>query len=115
MTLLKYHKFTIERRAASTKVKGIYTKGAITVISDQLGRFQPLALTEMGGETVEPREQGNNTREYKKLYTQVEVRKNDYITDARNGKKYRVMKVYHYEDEGLTAAQHYKCHLILEG
>lgn len=112
MPIMEIHDISIARYPSATKVKGRYTKGTPSTITGK-AHIQPLDFVELGGLTVEIEMQGDNVREYAKMYSYIEVQKNDIITDVTTGDIYRVMKVYPYYRAGLSI-DHYKVIMVME-
>ena len=112
MPIMEIHDINIERYPAAVKVKGRYTKGAPSITAAR-AHLQPLDYMELGAETIEILEQGDNKRHYMKMYSYVEIRVNDIIVDVSTSKRYRVLKIWHYERAGLNV-DHYKSFLVEE-
>jgi len=110
-SVIKTNNISITRYGAPTVVKGRTSKGSSTILTGK-GSIQPLDMTTAGAETVEAQSQGNDIRNYKKMYTKDIILIDDYITEIKTGKVYKVYKVYHYELP-TQSAWHYKVIMVL--
>ena len=110
--LMRVHDIIIKRYPTPTKVKGRYTKGSPTTITT-LAHIQPLDFSAIGGEVLESHPRGDNVKEYSWIFSYIELKLADVITDVATSEVFRVIKVYPFLTYNV-GDDHYEAVMVRE-